>query len=215
MKYTLGIIFIGFLTYSFVNLNSPKFDPIKIGKTAPMFNHEMLNIDGTKKTLEKLKKEQGLLVVFSCNTCPFVVGSDNFKGWENKYNALNSLSEKNKIGMVLINSNEAKREKDDSFEEMKKHAKEKGYTMPYLVDENSTVADAFGAKTTPHIFLFDKNLKLVYQGAIDNSWDSSREKDINHLENAINQLAKGEKIKETTTAPKGCSIKRKKAQTNG
>lgn len=111
--------------------------------------------------------------------------------------------------MVLVNSNEAKREKDDSFDAMKLRAEEKGYTMKYLVDTNSEVANAFGARTTPHVYLFDKDLKLIYTGSIDNTWDGQRTADIAYLKDALNLLGKGEKIKENNTVPRGCSIKRK------
>lgn len=183
--------------------------PLKIGKTMPMKDVKMLNTDNVKYALSELNGEKGILVVFSCNTCPFVVGSDKFAGWEVQYKELNDLAKKEGVSMVLINSNEAKRDKDDSFEAMQNRAKEKEYTMKYLVDVNSEVANAFGAKTTPHVYLFNKDLKLVYTGSIDNTWDSKRESDVPYLKNALGQLGKGAKISENNTAPRGCSIKRK------
>ena len=113
----------------------------------------------------------------SCNTCPFVVGGAGYPGWEKDYNDIYDKCKELGIGMVLINSNEAKRKGDDSMEEMKKHAAEKNYKMKYVVDKNHVLADAFGAKTTPHIFLFDKDLKLIFTGSIDNSWDKKRKAD--------------------------------------
>jgi hypothetical protein len=110
--------------------------------------------------------------------------------------------------MVLINSNEAKRKGDDSLEKMKKHASDKGYKMKYVVDKNHVLADAFGAKTTPHIFLFDKDLKLIYTGSIDNSWDGKRSKDESYLENALFEVKNGKSISTTNSSPRGCSIKR-------
>lgn len=184
--------------------------PLKIGKLAPLKDHQLLSTDGTMQTLDGLKEENGLLVVFSCNTCPFVVGGEQFPGWEVQYNSLDQLSGEQKIGMVLINSNEAKREGDDSLEAMKKRSQEKGYTMQYLVDTDSKLADAFGAKTTPHIYLFNKEMKLVYSGSIDNSWDSKRTSDASYLKTALTELGKGEKISTKTSVPRGCSIKRKK-----
>lgn len=183
--------------------------PLKIGKTMPMKDVKMLNTDNVKYALSELNGEKGILVVFSCNTCPFVVGSDKFAGWEVQYKELNDLAKKEGVSMVLINSNEAKRDKDDSFEAMQNRAKEKEYTMKYLVDVNSEVANAFGAKTTPHVYLFNNDLKLVYTGSIDNTWDSKRESDVPYLKNALGQLGKGAKISENNTAPRGCSIKRK------
>ena len=106
-----------------------------MGDRVPMIEHQMENLDGKMMHLESLTGEKGLLVVFSCNTCPFVVGSDNFEGWEKQYNDLNKFAANYGFKMVLINSNEAKRDHDDSPDAMKKRAKEKGYTMPYLIDK--------------------------------------------------------------------------------
>lgn len=197
-----------FVCSSFVGNNKGN-KGLNVGKSAPMSDVKLQGIDNTTKSLNDLKLENGLLVVFSCNTCPFVVGNDHFAGWEVQYNALNTLALEKKVGMVLINSNEAKRANEDSFEAMKLHASEKGYTMPYLVDTDSKMADAFGAKTTPHVYLFDKNMKLVYVGSIDNTWDTKRTEELTYLKNSLETLSKGEKIKEKETTPRGCSIKRK------
>ena len=110
--------------------------------------------------------------------------------------------------MVLINSNEGKRDKDDAFDAMVEHSKKLAYTMPYLLDRNSKVADAFGAKTTPHVFLFNADMKLVYSGSIDNTWDSKRTEDIPYLTDALSQLSTDTKIALRETAPRGCGIKR-------
>lgn len=199
---------IGLLSYSFIS--KPSSDGLKTGDKAPFASQEMTNIDNTTHTLEKLKKDNGLLVVFSCNTCPFVVGSSDFPGWEKQYNELNTLASDAKIGMVLINSNEAKRGDDDSFEAMRIQAKKQQYSMPYLVDNNSVLADAFGAKTTPHVYLFDADLKLVYQGSIDNSWDPKRDAEVAYLKDALALAKDKKKIKTDATTPRGCTIKRVK-----
>jgi hypothetical protein len=80
--------------------------------------------------------------------------------------------------------------------------------MPYLLDNNHVLADAFGAKTTPHVYVFDNEMKLVFQGAIDNTVDGKRKKDDLYLMSAMNQLASGTEITINTTPPRGCSIKR-------
>jgi hypothetical protein len=113
------------------------------------------------------------------------------------------------IGMVLVNSNEAKREKGDSLEDMKKRAADNGFGhINYVLDENSQLADAFGARTTPHIFLFDKDLKLAYRGAIDETSANPKDAKEPYLENAMSNLAGGKKIDPNDTRPVGCSIKR-------
>jgi hypothetical protein len=183
--------------------------PLKLGKTAPKKELAMAGVDGQSRSLIDCKGDNGLLVIFSCNTCPFVVGMDKFAGWEVQYNDMAKIASAGNIGTVLVNSNEAKREGDDSMDAMKSRSSEKGYTMPYLLDKDSELANAFGAKTTPHVYLFDKNMKLVYTGSIDNSWDSKRTEDAAYLKSALDQLTKGEKITENNTVPRGCSIKRK------
>ncbi len=184
------------------------FSQLKIKDAAPLSDVKMKNVDGTEITLKEAKGEKGLIVIFSCNTCPFVVGTPDFPGWERQYNEIAKLAKENNINVVLVNSNEAKRANADSFEEMQKRAKEQSYSMPYLVDTDSKVANAFGAKTTPHIYFFDSNLNLIYTGSIDNIWDNKRKTDVPYLKNAIQAVGSGKKIKEDNTAPKGCSIKR-------
>ena len=183
---------------------------LPLGKQVPMIQHKMEDPAGKSMQLESLKGKKGLLIVFSCNTCPFVIGSDTFEGWEKQYNDLDKFAADHGYEMVLINSNEAKRKDEDSPEAMKNRAKEKGYTMPYLIDKNSELADAFGARTTPHIYLTNENLELIYTGAIDNKVDAKRSSDDNYLRNAIEAAAHGMEIQTTSTPPRGCSIKRNK-----
>ncbi|MCC6702088.1 MAG: thioredoxin family protein [Fluviicola sp.] len=206
------IYFLGFVLIALGFLSSAKLieeqKGLSIGDTAPLADQQLKNIDEKTRSLNDSKLENGLVVVFSCNTCPFVVGSENFAGWELQYNQLAKSASTNKLGFVLINSNEAKRENEDSFEAMQLRAKEKQYSMPYLLDNNHVLADAFGAKTTPHVYVFDKDMKLVYQGAIDNTVDGKRKKDDLYLMSAMNQLAAGTEITINTTPPRGCSIKR-------
>ena len=183
---------------------------LKIGKKAPLTDVKMDAVDGQTYALDDLVQDNGLIVIFSCNTCPFVVGNSSFKGWEVQYNDLHKAAKENNIGLVLVNSNEAKRGDVDSMDEMKTHAEAAEYTMPYVVDKDSELANAFGAKTTPHVFVFDAKKKLVYKGSIDNSWDSKRTDLKKYLYGAIDHLGKGSDLSEATSAPRGCSIKRTK-----
>jgi hypothetical protein len=184
---------------------------LEIGDTTPHTKVELQAVSGKKLTLEHLRQEKGLLVIFSCNTCPFVVGTGDKEGWEGRYNGIYDLVSQLKIGMVLINSNEAFRKDEDSFEKMVAHAKDKKYKSPYVVDKNHVLADAFGAKTTPHVFLFDANMKLVYRGAIDDNNASQREVKEHYLRNALFNLSTGAAIEPSTTNALGCSIKRIKS----
>ncbi len=189
------------LIFSF---NLKKDNPLlAFGEKAPMADQEMKSINGESYSLEDLKAENGLLVIFSCNTCPFVLG------WEDQYPGLKKLADAQKIGMVLVNSNTKKREGDDSMSEMVKHAKEAGYTMPYVVDDNNALADAFGARTTPHVFLFNGDLELVYRGSINDKYENrSKEAEDEYLQKALKALGSGAEIDPNDTRELGCSIKR-------
>ena len=202
-----GIIILSCSFYSFSKLapqnEVEKFPTIAIGAKIPAGKGLMKNIDGKEMDLIGQAKANGLLVIFSSNTCPFVVK------WEGRYPLIKKMCDRFEIGMVMINSNELKRDGDDSYENMQAHAKEKNYTWPYLVDNNSVMANTFGAKTTPHIFLFDKYYKLVYKGAIDDNYESAMEVKQQYLIDAITALASGTKIEPVETKPVGCSIKRK------
>jgi thioredoxin-related protein len=184
-------------------------ETLAIGDMAPKASLKMKNINGRETSLNDAKMDNGLLVIFSCNTCPFVVGGEGSEGWEGRYEELREFSAKNNMGMVLINSNEAKREKGDDLESMKTRAKEHGFSKcNYLLDVNSELANAFFARTTPHVYLFDKNMKLVYKGSIDDNVDDSKKVTAPYLKNAIGNLAAGKAIDPAETKPVGCSIKR-------
>ena len=184
-------------------------EELAIGDKAPLTEFKMTNIDGQDWSLVDLAGENGTLVIFSCNTCPFVVGREGkSEGWEGRYNEVIAFARENGIGSVLVNSNEAKRKGDDSLEEMKQHAREAGYIAPYVVDAGHKLADGFGARTTPHIYLFDGDFRLVYRGSIDDSVNSAADVKERYLEDAITKMVAGKKVKPAITKAIGCSIKR-------
>ena len=200
----IAIVVSGLAFAKSINTNTSD-SGIELGDEAPLLSTKKLfSPNKTAYTLNDLKKEQGLLVIFSCNTCPFVVA------WENRYNDLQALCNNNKIGMVLVNSNEAKRAGDDSPEKMLEHASKLGYETPYLVDTNHELADAFGASSTPHAYLFNKDMKLVYVGAIDDNYKDANAVNEHYASDAIKNLATGKTISPAKTKAVGCSIKRVK-----
>jgi len=200
--FTLAVVAAFAASYAFIS-SDEKYEALAIGKKAPKADVKMADISGKSVSLNDIKKENGLLVIFSCNTCPFVLA------WEDRYPSLGEQCAKNNIGMVLVNSNEARRKGVDSMEEMKKHASDKNYNSYYTIDENSELANAFGAKTTPHVYLFDKDMKLVYRGAIDDTEgrDDVSPKEL-YLKNALDNIAAGKKVNPSETKSVGCSIKR-------
>jgi len=176
---------------------------LTVGDKAAHTDVKMLDVSGEKVSLEDASKENGIVVLFSCNSCPFVLQ------WEDRYSDIKAWADKNDLGMIVLNSNHQKRDGDDSFDAMKKHASEKGYDFYYAVDENSLLANAFGGQTTPHAFLFDADMKLVYKGAIDDNYKSADEVKKAYLKEAIISVGSGKKVVLAETKPTGCSIKRK------
>lgn len=195
----LIIFFLGILMVPALVANGT----IKIGDKAKLTNVKMLDISGEKISLDDVKKENGLLVLFSSNTCPFVMQ------WEARYNEIKAWADSHKVGMIVLNSNYGNRDGVDSYEEMQKHAQANNYNFYYAVDEDSQIANAFGGQTTPHAFLFDKKWELVYKGAVDDNYKSAKDVKQAYLKDAIESVASGREIAVAETQPLGCSIKRK------
>jgi hypothetical protein len=198
-----------FATAAFTLLTS--HDPLKdlnIGDAFPNAEHSMMDVSGQQMSLEKIAGDNGLLVIFTSNQCPFVVGSDGSEGWDGRYAGLYELAKRSNIGMALINSNHANRAKGESLEDMQRRHKERNFGSYYLLDENNVMADVFAARTTPHVFLFDKEKKLVYKGAIDDSVASAKDVKEHWLKNAMANMVAGKPIEPATTRNIGCSIKR-------
>ncbi len=201
--------FLSVLAFSYSDKVSDNI--LKIGKSAPEQGLMMTDVSDKEISLKSAAKKNGLLVIFSCNTCPFVIGNGSkSEGWEGRYPELYDVASKANIGMVMVNSNEAKRDNGDNLADMKARYTEQGLKGYYVLDKNHVLADAFGALTTPHVFLFDENMELIYRGAIDDSVDSSENVKEPYLKNAIQAHLSGKDINPDSTRQLGCSIKRVK-----
>ena len=209
MKNSLVACFVIAFSIVFLSFQEEKYPTLRIGSSIPNADLKMKDVSGQQFSLNEIKGPYGLLVIFTAQTCPFVVGSEGSEGWEKRYPLIYEYTQTAKVGMALVNSNEANRGTVDSFEEMVARAKEKNFQAKYLLDKDAQLANSFGAKTTPHVFLFDKKSKLVYKGAIDDNVKSHAEVQHHYLRNALSDLAAGKKIRVNETAPKGCGIKRK------
>jgi len=199
-KITLILAVLAFLSFSAFTLA----ELLPIGSEMPKADLKMLDVSGKEISMKDAVKENGVLVMFSCNTCPYVVKN------QKRTITISDFAKKMKVGVIVLNSNEAYRSGDDSFEAMKSYAKEQKYNFNYVVDKNHEVADAFGANRTPECFFFDKNLKLVYHGAIDDNPTDEKAVNHEHLKNAIQSVATGKEIAVKETKSVGCTIKRNK-----
>ena len=179
---------------------------LEIGDAAPMTDVEMTGVDGKATTIADAAGKKGTMVVFTCNSCPWV------KAWDKRMVALGNKYLKKDIGVIAINANDPAVREIDGFEGNKQRAKARRMKYAYVVDQTSDVARAFGATRTPEVFLFDAEGKLVYHGAIDD--DARHEKDVEerYLRNALTAVAAGKKVELAETKALGCTIKWRKEE---
>ena len=174
---------------------------LEIGSDIPMADVKMVDVSGKKVSLNDAVGENGLLVVFSCNTCPWV------DAWEDRYISVSKLSQKKGVGMIAINPNQGSRNKGDGMVDMQTRAKKAKYDFYYTLDKESKLASAFGASKTPHIYLFNNKGTLVYRGAIDDNARKPKKVKKAYLMDAIDAMVAGEKIEMASTKALGCGIK--------
>ena len=172
---------------------------LKVGEKLVDFN--LKGVDDVFYSADSFKDKKLLLVVFSCNHCPYVVAcEDRMINLQAKY------ADKG-LQIIAINSNNAVKYPDDSFENMKVRAKEKGFNFLYLHDSSQAVAKAFGATHTPEFFLFDEKRNLIYTGKMDDNWQDEGRVRSTYLVDAIDEYLEGNEISIPETYPIGCTIK--------
>jgi peroxiredoxin len=172
---------------------------LELGSQAPGF--DLPGVDGKKISLAALADKQALCVVFTCNHCPYA------QAYEGRLIALQAKIASRGGQVLAINSNDATGYPEDSFDNMKLRAREKGFNFPYLQDETQAVAKAYGAVRTPHIFLFDAKRELAYVGRIDDCWDDASKVTAHELEDAIEDILSQRPVKVPETFAVGCTIK--------
>lgn len=180
--------------------------PIKegyeIGDTATDFN--LKNVDGKMISLSSFKNAKGFIVIFDCNTCPYS------KAYNERIQALNKKYASLGFPVIAINSNDPEISSGDSFEDMMRVAKKKDYSFPYLIDESQSVAKAYGATNTPHVYVLskqDENLKVAYIGAIDDSARDASAVTKKYVDDAVDALLSGKSVPIAKTKAVGCGIK--------
>lgn len=198
MKKLSLLLMLAVIAFAFTT-NNPT---LEIGAMLPKADLKLKDISGKEITLKSSIRENGLLVMFSCNTCPVVVAN------QDRTKEICTYAAGNKVGVVVLNSNEANRSGSESLDAMKRYASSQKYTWIYAEDKNSELADAFGANRTPECYLFDKAGKLVYHGAIDDNPQDESSVNRRHLKEAINEMASGKDVSVKKTRSVGCGIKR-------
>jgi thioredoxin-related protein len=176
---------------------------LPLGASLPKPDLKMKDISGKEISLKDAKKKNGLLVMFSCNTCPWVIKN------QSRTNEIANYAMSKDIGVILLNSNEGQRDDADSFNEMKEYAAAQGYKWYYAVDANNVLADEFGANRTPECFLFNADGKHVYHGAIDDNPGDAGAVNRKHLKMAIDEVVAGKDVSVKESRSMGCQIKRK------
>jgi peroxiredoxin len=172
---------------------------LQIGDLAPDFN--LPATDGNTYSLSSFHESDILVIFFTCNHCPYVIGSD-----EVTRETVLKFQDKG-VAFIGINSNSPNTYPEDDFDHMVKRMEEFEFPWKYLYDSTQEIALAYGALRTPHFYVFDKNRKLVYTGrGVDSPRDASRIS-VNDLENALGELVAGKEISLPVTNPIGCNVK--------
>jgi peroxiredoxin len=176
---------------------------LQLGAKAPDFN--LKGVDGKQYSLASFKDAKILVVMFTCNHCPYVVGSE-----DRMIKFYNDYAPKG-IAMIGINSNETVGHPTDSYDHMIAHAKEKGFKWPYVRDDSQEIALAYGALRTPHYYVFDRDengdRKLRYTGRMDDNPRNPGQEKTHELRDAIDDLLAGKKPRVELTNPIGCNVK--------
>ena len=177
------------------------------GDASPKWK-DLTGIDGKKHSLSDLKDKEIVVVVFTCNSCPYAVDC------EDRLVALaKSFEKEGTCALVAICPNSPK-VKGDSLEELAEKAKAKGFNFAYLQDESQKVAQAFGATRTPEFFVLGKDRKLIYQGQLDDSPEGGKVTQ-RYVEDAISAALAGKKPAVEETAPVGCLVRYPRMRSSG
>jgi peroxiredoxin len=188
--------------FTIASLNAQQTKGYDIGDIATDF--KLKNIDGNMVSLSDYDEAKGFIVIFTCNTCPYAVA------YEDRIVALDKKYASKNYPVIAIMPNDTEIKPGDSMEAMQNRAKAKGFTFPYLMDENQEIFPQYGATKTPHVYILEKTEKgniVRYIGAIDDNYKDASKVSVKYVENAVDALLNGNAIKETKTRAIGCSIK--------
>lgn len=167
----------------------------------PAVDFKLPGVDGEMYSLESFSEKKILVVIFMCNHCPYV------KAVLQRLIDLQAETGDQGVQLVGINSNDAEKYPDDSLENMKKIAQEKGLNFPYLFDASQETAKAYNAVCTPDIYVYGPERKLLYRGRIDDNWEQEDKVTRRNLKEAIDFIIAGTGVPDEQIPSMGCSIK--------
>ena len=170
-----------------------------VGTPAPTFS--LPGVDGKTWSLDSFADAELLVVVFTCNHCPYAIAT------EDRLLEIQRDYAERGVRLVAISSNDADKYPDDGFAEMKKRAEEKGFNFPYLYDESQEVARAYDAACTPDPFVFDGDRRLVYNGRVDDNWQEPSKVTRQDLRLVLDAALQGREVDFKHVPSMGCSIK--------
>ena len=172
---------------------------VPLGTSAVVF--KLPGVDGKVYSLESFSEKNILVVIFMCNHCPYV------KAVLQRLIGLQKETGPQGVQLVGINSNDAERYPDDSFENMQTIAKEKGINFPYLFDDSQETARAYDAVCTPDIYVYGPERKLLYRGRIDDDWENGEKVTRRDLKEALDCIVARKEVSGEQISSMGCSIK--------
>lgn len=193
-----------FFTAVLLGLSAGLSAQLKPGDNAVPFT--LKNVDSKMVSLSDYKDQKGVIVIFTCNPCPFSVA------YENRIIALHKNYASAGYPVVAINPNDDEISPDDTFEKMKQRSKEKDFPFPYLKDETQEVYKAYGATRTPHVYLLKNEkgkFKVAFIGAIDDNAMDEKGVSERYIDQAIRALETGSKVSPDQVKAIGCTIKTK------
>lgn len=171
---------------------------LSIGDAAPAWE-KLPGVDGKTLSLADLKGKDVVVLVFTCNSCPFAVDyEDRLVAFAKKY-----CTPEGKVALVAVNVNQID---EDSLPKMKERAEKKGFTFPYLFDETQQIAKDYGATFTPEFFVLDRERKIVYMGAMDDQTDPAKVT-ARYVETAVEAVLGGKAIEVKETVARGCLVR--------
>lgn len=199
----VAVLALGTATTLFFQQKNAQASPLGYPIGATVADFKLQNVNGNSVSLSDYKDKKGVIVVFTTNHCPFA------KAYEERIIGLDKKYAIQGFPVLAINSNDASDYEEDSFENMKKRANEKGYSFPYLQDASQSVARTFGATRTPHLFVLRNDggkFTVQYIGTIDDNYQDPASVTKRYVEDAVNNILLGKPVVVTQTKAVGCAI---------